>query len=61
MACAPSDDSDQPGHTPRLIRLFAVRSASGLGPKDPNFLHVDSENSDQTGRMHDSLGAHGIL
>ena len=25
MACAPSDDSDQPGHLPSLIRVFAVR------------------------------------
>ena len=25
MACAPSEDSDQPGHSPSLIRIFAVR------------------------------------
>ena len=25
MACAPSDDSDQAGHPPSLIRVFAVR------------------------------------
>ena len=25
MACAPSEDSDQPGHLPRLIRVFTVR------------------------------------
>ena len=25
MACAPSEDSDQPGHPPSLIRIFAVR------------------------------------
>ena len=25
MACVPSEDSDQPGHWPRLIRIFAVR------------------------------------
>ena len=24
--CAPSEDSDQPGHPPSLIRIFAVRS-----------------------------------
>ena len=24
-ACAPSEDSDQPGHPPSLIRVFAVR------------------------------------
>ena len=25
MACGPSKDSDQPGHSPSLIRVFAVR------------------------------------
>ena len=25
MNCAPSEDSDQPGHPPSLIRVFAVR------------------------------------
>ena len=25
MTCAPTEDSDQPGPTPRLIRVFAVR------------------------------------
>ena len=25
MACALSEDSDQPGHSPSLIRVFAVR------------------------------------
>ena len=25
MACAPIEDSDQPGHPPSLIRVFAVR------------------------------------
>ena len=25
MACAPSEDSDQPGHWPSLIIVFAVR------------------------------------
>ena len=36
--CAPSEDSDQPGHPPslimpRLIRVFAVRIMGSLGPK----------------------------
>ena len=37
MACAPSEDSDQPGHPPSLIRVFTVRmkklgsSGSGSG------------------------------
>ena len=47
MACAASEDSDQPGHQPSLIR---VRSALNLA-KDPRFLHADTEDSDQTGRM----------
>ena len=25
MICAPSEDSDQPGHLPSLIRVFAMR------------------------------------
>ena len=31
--CAPSEDSDQPGHPPSLIRVFAVRSVGSQGPK----------------------------
>ena len=27
--CAPSEDSDQPGHPPSLIRVFAVRALGG--------------------------------
>ena len=26
MTCAPSEDSDQPGHPPSLIRVFALHS-----------------------------------
>ena len=44
MICAQSEDSDQPGHPPSLIRVFAVHSMG-------NFLHADSEDSDQTRRM----------
>ena len=29
MICAPSEDSDQPGHPPSLIRVFAVRMKKG--------------------------------
>ena len=29
-ACAPSEDSDQPGHPPSLIRVFAVRTKKAL-------------------------------
>ena len=49
MAFAPSEDSDQPG-TPRLIRVFAV--CAQWVAEDPVLLHADSEDSDQTGRMH---------
>ena len=33
MACAPSEDSDQPGHPPSLIRVFTVHSMGSLAPK----------------------------
>ena len=46
--CAPSEDSDQPGHPPSLIRVFACTQWVA---KDPIFLHADSEDFDQTGRM----------
>ena len=46
--CAPSEDSDQPGHPPSLIRVFACAQWVAKGPR---FLHADSKNSDQTGRM----------
>ena len=40
--CAPSEDS------PSLISVFACDQWVA---KDPRFLHADSEDSDQTGRM----------
>ena len=45
--CVPSETAStqyQPGHLPSLIRVFAVGSVA----KDSSFLHVDSEDSDQT-------------
>ena len=63
MACAPSHDSDQPGHQPSLIRVFAVRMKKArvliyllsaqqrwrkLGSLSTHWAH--SEDSDQTGR-----------
>ena len=33
MTFVPSEDSDQPGHPPSLIRVFALRSMGSLGPK----------------------------
>ena len=44
MTCAPSKDSDQPALPRSLIRMCAVRFMG-------SFLHADSEDSDQTGRM----------
>ena len=41
MACAPSEDSDQPVHLLNL-RVFAVC---------PTFLHAESKDTDQTGQM----------
>ena len=32
MTFGPSEDSDQPGHPPSLIIVFAVRSMGSLGP-----------------------------
>ena len=32
MIFVPSEDSDQPGHPPSLIRVFALRSMGNLGP-----------------------------
>ena len=32
MTFVPSEDSDQPGHPPNLIRDFVVRSMGSLGP-----------------------------
>ena len=47
MACAPSEDSDQPGHPPSLIRVFAVRmKKAGI----LTYPLSASEDSDRTGR-----------
>ena len=46
MTCAPSDDSDQPGHPLSLIRVLA--SAHWVD-KDPMLLRANSKDSDQTG------------
>ena len=39
MIFAPSEDSYQPGHSAQWVAKY------------PSFLHADSEDSDQTGRM----------
>ena len=38
----------QPEHPPSLIRIF---TCAQWAAKDQRFLHADSEDSDQTGRM----------
>ena len=48
MACAPSEDSDQPEHLPSLIRVFAVRMKKAYVLSYPLSA---SEDSDQTGRI----------
>ena len=48
MACASIEDSDQPGHPPSLIRVFAVRMKKHWSLSYPLSA---SEDSDQTGRM----------
>ena len=48
IACAPCKDSDQHGHSPRLIRVFACAQWVA---EDPKFLHADTEDFDQTGQM----------
>ena len=48
VACAPSEDSDQPGHPPSLIRVSAWRIKKAWVLSYP--LRA-SEDSDQTGRM----------
>ena len=47
--CAPSEDSDQPGHPPSLIRVLAVRMKK-LGSLATHWAH--SKDSDQSERMH---------
>ena len=48
MTCALLVDSNQLGHPPSLIRVFACTQWVA---KDHSFLRADSEDSDQTRRM----------
>ena len=62
MICAPSEDSDQPGHPPNLIRVFAVRVK-----KHWDFCYLLSAQwrlirlGGCPGWSESSLGAHAIL
>ena len=63
MACVPSEDSDQPGHLPSLIRVFALRM------KKASVLSYPIECTSKTlirlgecsGWSESSPGAHAIL
>ena len=46
--CAPSEDSDQPGHPPSLISLHCALNGY---LRTQAFVHADREGSDQTGWM----------
>ena len=63
MACAPSEDSDQSGHPPSLIRVFVLHSKDSRGPKAS--LNVQrrlwSDWVGCPGWSESSLGAHAIL
>ena len=39
--CTPSEDSDQPGHPPSLIRVFAVRMKKVLGSLATHLAHSE--------------------
>ena len=40
VACAPSEDSDQPGHSPSLIRVVAVHSKCSKEPIEALFIRT---------------------
>ena len=49
MTCAPSEDSDQPGHAPSLTRVFSV---CFKGTKDPALLQADSKDAQADPSLH---------
>ena len=51
MACAPSEDSDRSDQSSLCTQWVA---------KGPRFLHVDSEDSDQTGRLLDIMYMYNV-
>ena len=59
---APSKDSDQPGHPPRLIRVFTLCSTGSQGPKVPSCRERRLIRlGGCPGWSESSLGAQGIL
>ena len=62
MACAPSDNSDHPGHPPSLIWVFAVHSMGSKEPKLPSWGQRRLIRlGGCPGWSESSLGAHAIL
>ena len=61
VACASSEDSDQPGHPPSLIRVFAVRSVGSKGPKVSWTVKTLIRLGGCPGWSESSLGAHATL
>ena len=62
MACAPSRDSDQPGHPPSLIRVFAVRKKKAWVLSYPfSALRRLIRLGGCPGWSESLLGAHAIL
>ena len=62
MACAPSEDSDQPGHPPSLMRVFAVRMKKAWAlsyPMGAQWRLIRLGGC--PGWSESSLGAHAIL
>ena len=57
MACAPSEDSDQPRHLPSLIRVFAVRLKKARILSYP----LSAQQRLWSDWAESSLGAHAIL
>ena len=51
MTCAPSEDSDQPGHPPSLIRVFAVRMKKPWVFSYPLSAQRRSDQPGRTGQM----------
>ena len=62
MTCAPSEDSDQPGHPPSLISVFAVRKKKAWVLSYPLSAHWRLIRlGGCPGWSESSLGAHAIL
>ena len=61
VACAPSEDSEQPGHPPSLIRVFAVGIKKEWVLGCPLSAQRRLRSSGCPGWFESSLGAHATL